>query len=520
MSSTRVFVLLVVSAVQGLQPPKLVYPRILEERSPDGKMVLHLHDELTLNLEAASVAAHRMRVITEENGRPATEFYDGEEINRNLYQDAAKMATVSLKASGKSVQLEGIVGPKHRIHPLPATERSESGLVPHMIHEIQHKEMIDKVLPLTEESQPTRISARSNWNAPQNVPPEVTVEVFIVLDKPHHTHFNSTKDLLIYLSVTLNSAKLRFSDMVRPKVKLMLTGTEKNLGETFIRGNTMYAHDSETLSEFKNYAVRKRGAFGTPDVVFLFTGRDVVTDDANGKLSTGGLGIAYLGGMCTNGYVGLGEDHPGFYDGMFTFSHEMGHLLGAQHDGSSTVPLVPGYVGSEACPWDDGFMMSYKDHGANHQRFSRCSLEQMRIVIMHRGRTCWNILSAGQEHSDLFPGNMVTPEEVCKIVFPNQAKVNAEVIFPKKGECKLKCSYKEIKGMFIHTYSQTTTAPDYSSCGKNQVCVRGLCIYDKDRKGNYRNQTESSKPRKINSTTKVTTRTTTKRRWYRWKLKY
>uniref|UniRef100_G3MTA3 Peptidase M12B domain-containing protein n=1 Tax=Amblyomma maculatum TaxID=34609 RepID=G3MTA3_AMBMU len=289
-----------------------------------------------------------------------------------------------------------------------------------MIHEIEHKEMNDKVLTFTEENQRSQFSARSIGNARQNLPPLVTVEVFIVLDKPHHTHFNTTKDLLVYLSVTLNSVNLRFSDMVRPKVKLILTGTEKNLAETFIRGDSKHAHDSETLTAFKTYAVTMKSQFGIPDTVFLFSGRDILTDDSNGKISKGGLGIAYLGGMCTNSYVGLGEDHPGFYDGMFTLAHEMAHLLGAQHDGSPRVPLVPGYVGSESCPWNDGFLMSYKDHGANHHQFSRCSMEQMRILITHRGSACWAILSDGEEESDLFPGNMVTPEDVCRNIFPDK----------------------------------------------------------------------------------------------------
>ncbi|KAH7939870.1 hypothetical protein HPB52_018579 [Rhipicephalus sanguineus] len=38
---------------------------------------------------------------------------------------------------------EGVVGPYHRIEPMLTMERSEEGLIPHMIHEIEKKEMLD-----------------------------------------------------------------------------------------------------------------------------------------------------------------------------------------------------------------------------------------------------------------------------------------------------------------------------------------------------------------------------------------
>uniref|UniRef100_A0A023FZV2 Putative tick metalloprotease 1 n=1 Tax=Amblyomma parvum TaxID=251391 RepID=A0A023FZV2_AMBPA len=517
MSPTGVLILLVAAAAQGLQEPRLVYPRLLEERSPDGKMVLHLHDELTLNLEGASVAAPRMRVLTHENGRPSTKFYDGEEINRNLYQDAEKMATVSLKTSGKSVELEGVVGPRHRIHPLPTMERSESGLIPHMIHEIEHNEMSDKVLPLTEEGAHSHFSQRSDWDpapAPEAPPADVTIEVFVVADRPHHTHFKETKRFLVYVCVMLNSANLRFADMNRPKVKLMLTGTEQNWDETFLRGSDKYTHDSQTLTEFKEYAISKKVAFGKPDVVFFLTGRDVITDGPDGKPSTNGLGIAYLGGLCTSAYVGLGEDRPGYYNGMFTLSHEMGHLLGAQHDGSEQVDLVPGYVGSKECSWDDGFMMSYKDKGANHQRFSRCSLLQMSLVITHRGKTCWVVLSVGQAEVEYYPGDVMTIHDACKAVFPEQPQVFAKMIYPRPGECKVTCSYEKHEGRYIYTYSQNTSAPDYAPCENNKVCVRGLCQNDPNGK---RNRPQKRPPTSPPVTTQRTTTTTRRWSWNNWR---
>ncbi|KAK8757151.1 hypothetical protein V5799_000144 [Amblyomma americanum] len=404
------------------------------------------------------------------------------------------MATVSLETIGKSVQLEGIVGPNHRIQPLPTAERSESGLIPHMIHEIERNEMRDKVLTFTEENQLSRISGRADGNRAPIPPAEVTVEVFIVADKPHHRYFNTTKDFIVYFCVTLNSV----SD------------------ESFLRGSSKYTHDSQTLGAFRVYAKSKKSSFGTPDVVFFFTGNVANHDRINllgMPLFTFRLGIAYLGGVCTDNYVGLGEDRPGFFNGMFTFSHEMGHLLGAQHDGSKTVPLVPGYMGSESCSWEEGYLMSYKDKGANHQRFSACSLRQMRLVISYRGQTCWVVLSTQEEQVDLYPGNVVKPLDVCRNAMPDKTGVYAEMATPKGNECKLKCSYDVRQGGYIYTYSRLTDAPDYTSCGEKRVCVRGLCEYDSKGRGNRTQKTETPRP---TVTPKPTSRATTRSWWSNW----
>ncbi|KAH6924349.1 hypothetical protein HPB50_016128 [Hyalomma asiaticum] len=135
---------------KGLEEPRLVYPRLLEGRSSDGKLVLHVHDELTLNLEQATVAAPQLRFIEEKDGVSVTEMFDGNEINSNLYQDRDRLATVEVKLREGSAEIRGIVGPDHRIQPVLTAERSESGLIPHMVHEIQHAKVHDKAISFLE----------------------------------------------------------------------------------------------------------------------------------------------------------------------------------------------------------------------------------------------------------------------------------------------------------------------------------------------------------------------------------
>ncbi|KAL3170830.1 hypothetical protein MRX96_043904 [Rhipicephalus microplus] len=96
----------------GLKEPHVVYPRLLEERSSDGAMLIRLHDQLTLSLKKASVAAPEVRVLTEENGKTVAHVYNGEDLEKDLYEDEENIATVFVTKDGQGVYMNGLVGPK------------------------------------------------------------------------------------------------------------------------------------------------------------------------------------------------------------------------------------------------------------------------------------------------------------------------------------------------------------------------------------------------------------------------
>nr|XP_054934138.1 venom metalloproteinase BumaMPs1-like [Dermacentor andersoni] len=192
----------------GQDTAMLVYPRLLQERSSDGRMVVHVHDDLTLNLRKSSVAAGEIRVLTEEDGRRVTRFYNGDDIEKHLYEDEEKIASVMLTTTENGVRMEGLVGPRHRIQPTQISERSEDGVVPHEIHEIEQKEMLDKTLTYRREA-PDVPSERASWYT-GSVPDFVTVEVFIVSDIRHNSYFRHTEHELRYLCILIN-AHFRFT---------------------------------------------------------------------------------------------------------------------------------------------------------------------------------------------------------------------------------------------------------------------------------------------------------------------
>lgn len=468
--------------VKGTDPPLLVYPRVLEERSSDGRTLLHIHPGLTLNLRKASVVAPEFRVLAVEDGEHVTHTFKKEDLEEYLYEDEKQLATVQVVRKGSSHEVEGVLGPDRRIQPIPSIERSADGVVAHMVFPIEIKRMLDEAVVPSELGE--SLSARSA--APTSIVPEhVTVELFIVCDERHHKHFEKTKQLITYLIITVNSVNLRYGDTSAPKLQLRFTGVEKNTDYAFTSSNGEYMYSLSTLKEFKDYAKKKKKDYGDPDVTYLMTGSDLYSVDSSQRMDRSTRGIGYVGAVCTDFSVALGEDSAGYYSGVHTMTHETGHVLGSQHDQNPPATGIDGHPGSMSCPWDVGNIMSYVNTGPEHHRFSACSIEQMRFVITLRGKACWNINAKrkARKKEGRYPGLEVTMEKFCKRVFPDKENVTADLDSPTLQQCKVKCQYQELRSERKHdriyyyttTFSRMEDALDYMKCGGENVCIRGLC---------------------------------------------
>lgn len=466
---------------KGTNAPLLVYPRLVEERTTDGRMLLHVHDGLTLNLRKASVAAPEFRVLTEENGEDVTHFYSGEELDRYLYEDETKLATIHVMETDNGHEIEGVLGPDRRIQPMPTMERSAEGLIAHMIHPIENKRMLDEAL-LPSDMDKWAVSGRDNGNE-EGVPKSVTIELFIVSGSSHHKEFNQTKFLILYLCVTVNSLNLRYAAASSPRIQLLLTGVQQDKDDSYKVGQEGYMNAAGTLENFKAYVVTKMLEFGKPDVVYLMTA-DNVYSTSGGKADTNSLGIGYVTGVCTEFRVALGEDTPGFYNGMHTMTHETAHVLGSEHDESAPTPSVKDHPGSMSCPWKAGFIMSYVNNGPDHHKFSSCSINQMRHVITIRGRSCWTVSKTGKTRPGKYAGMFVSLQRLCKRLFPDRADVVADTDSQYLEKCKVKCKYSVVRYEYLGNsrrmvttwYSKTGESVDYMQCAKEKVCMQGLCV--------------------------------------------
>uniref|UniRef100_A0A023GA79 Putative tick metalloprotease 30 n=1 Tax=Amblyomma triste TaxID=251400 RepID=A0A023GA79_AMBTT len=198
---------------------QLVYPQLLEERTADGELMLHINDGLVLNLRKSSVAAPQLRIISNDNGEEVTSTLDGKEIEKNIYYDATNLASVSITEVGHGIEVQGLISCDKRIEPAREEETLEAGLIPHVIQVIDTGAAPDNEIYDRKISVPSPISARS-LSAPATIPDSVTVEIFVISDTHHHRFFANETELATYVCLIINTVNIRLSKTRDPKIQL------------------------------------------------------------------------------------------------------------------------------------------------------------------------------------------------------------------------------------------------------------------------------------------------------------
>ena len=79
--------------------------------------------------------------------------------------------------------------------------------------------------------------------------------------------------------------------------------------------------------------------------------------------------------------VAIVEDTGGF-SGIIVAAHELGHLLGAVHDGSPP-PSYLGGPGAVKCRWEDGYIMSDLRHTSKGFKWSICTVLQFHHFLKY-----------------------------------------------------------------------------------------------------------------------------------------
>ncbi|KAL1430921.1 hypothetical protein MTO96_014766 [Rhipicephalus appendiculatus] len=332
--------------------------------------------------------------------------------------------------------------------------------------------MFDALIP--NRTDKAALLAERQYNYYQRVPAEVTVEVFVISDQIHQRRFTQTQHLLGYMCVMINSANLRLQDTNAPRIKLLLIGLERVQSaqdEPYLKGDDKYMDDTATITVLVEYIKTRKHLYGDPDAVYLATGRDMYAMDSGvPDTRRKGNGLAFVAGVCTELFVAIGEDNAGSYDGMHALTHEVAHLLGAAHDGDEPkTNIVPGHPGALACPFSQGYIMSYLNTGPNYHRFSSCSVVQMRYVMRLRGPLCWRVKSQGHKVDGYYPGMLVTPQNICKYKFPRESSVTADTSAAVLTRCKVRCVYTKRRYLYGQVYDFPVQvefeAPDHARCG-------------------------------------------------------
>uniref|UniRef100_A0A6B0VB53 Putative secreted metalloprotease n=1 Tax=Ixodes ricinus TaxID=34613 RepID=A0A6B0VB53_IXORI len=372
-------------------PEYIVYPKLLRARGINGQKVLHIKEGLTLTLEKLSVLADSL-VFTESNDGVATEtIMNGNELEENLYQDRGKMAAVSVEEVDDTIQVMGVLNDKLRIAPLPLMARTEGGHLAHRIYEVEpskNHEENDAVLLDTLPEQQARTKGRTRSASMKHVPDPFLVEVHVMVDEYHYRVFGRREDLVIYLALTIALVNMRYEDTSGPNIQFLLTSIQKEqeFAQTFKYedigwpiAKRIYAEANKTYK----HLLEKYGR-SPADITVAVTGLILADYDEDYYYSFDYRvqGQARLGGVCNVNYsILMVEDVPMSFGMVSLLPHELGHALGAPHDG-----LV--HLWNECIPprndcrkvSDYGHFIMHPSEPGN-VNFSDCSKEHMTAFI-------------------------------------------------------------------------------------------------------------------------------------------
>lgn len=373
------------------------------------------------------------------------------------------MSSLVVTQTDNGVEVNGILKHNLRIKPQPATERSSDGHITHEIQEIDHPKghnEADYMLPLRTQNW----NSHNRRNRPRTDLRMYQFEIMIVVDKKYQDHFRGKPPttLRTYVITLMNSVKLVFSGMERPKINITLVGITTLANDSFHVFHPPGINAFETLHRFIGEREKYLPTRNFDAVVIL-------TSWPLGKI----LGLAFLGTVCQYNGVTIAQDAPESFNGALTVAHELAHVLGAKHDGDFPPPFIPGHPGATACSARHSYLMGdTSSSNPNQYILSNCTKVQIRHVLRMKPPSC--IQRASQidllEGSRRFPGFRLSTQEYCERLYPGEgrkAEDNVMGMTHLSRICQVACCTK--KKCIIRLLL------DRQLCEGRKTCKKGVC---------------------------------------------
>lgn len=256
--------------------------------------------------------------------------------------------------------------------------------------------------------------------------------------------------------------------------------------ENRIRSGSRLFSLYDAMDSLQRWLVKYETVLPLHDAAFLQTGNDAcrmtsqtrrfkdsryTSDEDEEEIDgcvAGTAGVAYVRGACLSApyfrklayNFGIGEASTSF-NGVIIAAHEVGHLLGAYHDGEAE---------ARTCASNSGYIMSYSREDAyKFSRFSPCSIQSFQNFLNMDRSACLRqrVSTEIMQFPTSFPGTYMSINEQCRR-FTGGPPCE---IGPK--QCEHLCC-DDAKGQWRYTRSEP--AVDGTTCGKGNVCLNGQCI--------------------------------------------
>ncbi|CAH1958565.1 unnamed protein product [Acanthoscelides obtectus] len=466
---------------------------------------------------------------TAQHGVEYVELPETNDDIGELYQDEENQAAILMRTEDDGVRVEGSIGSHLVIKPLPdrlrgSVIRSKNGNDTESINddemfldqdgELSAEVAIDTGLPINRNStaagsvqhhivyrrmnkeeedafsdyafmEPDHLgkrfkrsisaySSRKKREAPYTIYPEILV---IVDYDGYRLHGGDNVQVKRYFVSFWNGVDLRYKLLKGPKIRISIAGIIISRGRDatpYLERNRVGrdAIDSAAaLTDMGKYLFRER-RLPVYDIAVAITKYDMCRRRKGGRCTKGTAGFAYVGGACVVNKrlekvnsVAIIEDTGGF-SGIIVAAHEVGHLLGAVHDGSPP-PSYLGGPGAEKCQWTDGYIMSDLRHTERGFRWSPCSISSFHHFLNGDTATClYNTPHEDENLPRVLPGKLLTLDAQCR------RDRGTSACFKDDRVCAQLFCFDSNSGYCV----AYRPAAEGSTCGDGQYCLNGRCV--------------------------------------------